>query len=92
VWAYVQTRFLSWFLSRQKLLGIFDAFVLDFAPCVMASERCGFLRPRCGIVRFTCSYGFVTFEQQEDAEKLMKREVKTVHSVNSVQAPVTGSL
>jgi len=22
-----------------------------------------------------CSYGFVTFEQQEDAEKLMKREV-----------------
>ena len=45
-----------------------------------------------GIVRFTCSYGFVTFEQQEDAEKLMKREVKTVHSVNSVHAPVTGSL
>ena len=38
--------------------------------------RCGFVRPHCGsIVCFTCSYGFVTFEQQEDAEKLMKREV-----------------
>jgi len=31
-----------------------------------------------GIVHFTCSYGFVTFEQQEDAEKLMRREVRTV--------------
>jgi len=28
-----------------------------------------------GIVCFVCSYGFVTFEQLEDAEKLMKREV-----------------
>jgi len=27
------------------------------------------------VVYFVCRYGFVTFEQLEDAEKLMKREV-----------------
>jgi len=33
-----------------------------------------------GIVYFVCSYGFVTFEQLEDAEKLMKREVQIMNT------------
>jgi len=51
-----------------------------------------FLGDIVGITYFVCRYGFVTFEQLEDAEKLMKREVFVVVLVIIMMTVIFGCI